>query len=81
MPLGHGNPSLINFDPLNLFSKTFYEDSVKDLAWRCTLSQSCSKFYKLQKLFWGHHMKRCGTCSKVAHKAEITAVLTLSHLC
>ena len=77
MPLGHGNLSLTNFDPLNLFSKTFYKVSVRVLAWRCTLKHSYCNFYKIQKLFWSHRMKICRTCSKVAQKADFTAVLAL----
>jgi len=74
MPLSHGNLSLTNFDLLDLFSKTFYELNVRDLAYMCTLKQRCSKFYRLQNLFLGHLMKICGACSKVAHKAEFSAV-------
>ena len=44
------------------------------------LKQSCRKFYKEQKLFYGHLMKMITTCSKRAHKVELGAVLTLSKI-
>jgi hypothetical protein len=44
------------------------------------LKQSCSKFYKEQKLFYGHIKKMTKTCPKRAHKEELGAVLTLSKI-
>ena len=35
------------------------------------LQQSCSKFYKEQKLFYGHLMKMITNSSKVTHKADL----------
>jgi hypothetical protein len=35
------------------------------------LQQSCSKFYKEQKLFYGHLMKMITSSSKVVHKADL----------
>ena len=29
------------------------------------------KFYKEQKLFYGHLIKMCTTCSKMAHKSDL----------
>jgi len=39
------------------------------------LKKSCSKFYKEQKLFYGHLIKMTTTFSKLAHNAELGAVL------
>jgi len=41
------------------------------------LQQSCTKFYKEQKLFYGHLMKRITSSSKVTHKAELGLFPTL----
>ena len=41
------------------------------------LQQSCSKFYKEQKLFYGHLMKMITNSSKVAHKADLGLFSTL----
>jgi len=41
------------------------------------LQQSCSKFYKEQKLFYGHLMKINTSSSKVAHKADLWLFPTL----
>jgi len=44
------------------------------------LQQSCSKFYKEQKLFYGHLMKMKTSSSKVAHNADLGAVLALNQI-
>ena len=44
------------------------------------LQQSCSKFYKEQKLFYGHLMKMITSCSNSACKAELGVVLALSRI-
>ena len=44
------------------------------------LQKSCRKFYKEQKLFYGHLMKIMTSCSKVTHKAVLGAVLALSRI-
>ena len=41
------------------------------------LKQSCSKFYKEQKLFYDQLMKMCTTCSKRSHKSELGLDSTL----
>ena len=41
------------------------------------LQQSCSKFYKEQKLFYGHLMKMITNSSKVTHKADLGLFPTL----
>jgi hypothetical protein len=46
-------------------------------AWLCTLKQSCSKFYKEQKLFNDLEPEMCTTCSKMAHKLDFSAILVL----
>jgi len=58
----------------------FYETDVRDLACKWHLKQSCSKFYKLQKLCWWLFMKMLGTHSNLAHKAKIRADSTLSQI-
>jgi len=44
------------------------------------LQQSCSKFYKEQKLFYGRSMKMNTSCSKSALKADLGAVLALNQI-
>ena len=44
------------------------------------LQQRCSKFYKQQKLFYGHLMKMNTSCSKSVFKADLGAVLALSRI-
>jgi len=39
-----------------------------------------SKFYKEQKLFYGHRMKMNTSIAKVAHKADLGAVLALNQI-
>ena len=41
------------------------------------LQQSCSKFYKEQKSFYGHLMKMITNSSKVAHKTDLGLFPTL----
>ena len=41
------------------------------------LQQSCSKFYKEQKLFYGHLMKMNTSSSKVAHNVDLGLFGTL----
>ena len=41
------------------------------------LQQICSKFYKEQKLFYGHLMKMLTTSSKVTHNAKLGLFSTL----
>ena len=41
------------------------------------LKQSCSKFYKEQKLFCDQPMKMCTTCSKGSHKPVLGLDSTL----
>jgi len=41
------------------------------------LQQSCRKFYKEQKLFYGHLMKMITTSSKLNHKADLGLFPTL----
>jgi len=41
------------------------------------LQKSCSKFYKEQKLFYGHLMKMTTSSSKVTHKADLGLFPTL----
>jgi len=41
-------------------------------------TESCSKLYKEQKLFYGNLMKMSTSSSKVAHKADLGAVLALN---
>ena len=42
-----------------------------------SLHQSCRKFYKEQKLFYGHLMKMRTSSSKVTHKADLGLFPTL----
>jgi len=44
------------------------------------LQKSCSKFYKEQKLLYGHLIKMITSSSKVAHKADLGAVLALNQI-
>jgi len=44
------------------------------------LQQSCSKFYKEQKLFYAHLMKLITSSSKVAHKADLGAIFALNQI-
>jgi len=44
------------------------------------LQQSCSKFYKEQKLFYGHLIKMITACTKSACKAVLGVVLALSQI-
>jgi len=44
------------------------------------LQQSCSKFYKEQKLFYGHLMKMIPSSSKSAYKAVLGADLALNQI-
>ena len=67
-------------DPLDLFSKIFYETDVRSLACKWHLKQSCSEFHKLQKLCWWLFMKKLGTHPNFAHKPKISAVSTLSRI-
>jgi len=41
------------------------------------LQQSCSKFYKEQKLFYGYLMKMIANSSKLTHKADLGLFPTL----
>jgi len=41
------------------------------------LQQSCSNFYKKQKLFYGHLMKMTTNSSKVTHNADLGLFQTL----
>jgi len=43
------------------------------------LKQSCSKFYKEQKLFCDQLMKMCTTCSKGSHKPVLRLDSTLKN--
>jgi hypothetical protein len=51
----------------------------RSFAWLCTLLQSSREFYKEQTLFKSQVMKRCGECSKRAHKSEFGLFPTLSN--
>ena len=44
------------------------------------LQKSCSKFYKEQKLFYGHLMKMITTSPKVTHKAKLGMFLSMESL-
>ena len=44
-------------------------------AWLGTFKQSCRKIYEEQKLFNDLELEMCTTCSKVAHKSDLGAVL------
>jgi len=46
-------------------------------AWQNFLQQSCSKFYKEQKLFYGHLMKMITNISKLTLKADLGLFPTL----
>ena len=46
-------------------------------VWLYTLKQSCSKIYEEQKLFNDLELEICTTCSKVAQKSDLGAVLDL----
>ena len=46
-------------------------------AWLGTFKQSCRKIYEEQKLFNDLELEMCTTCSKVAHKSDLGAVLDL----
>ena len=41
------------------------------------LKQSCRELYVEQKLFYGHLMKMCTTCSKMVHKSVLRLDSTL----
>ena len=43
------------------------------------LKQSCRELYVEQKFFYGHLMKMCTTCSKMAHKSGLKAVSTIEN--
>ena len=49
------------------------KDQPRDLAWLCTLYQSCSQFIKEQKSQYDHLMKMARTCSNKAHKSGFPA--------
>jgi hypothetical protein len=51
----------------------------RSFSWLCTLLQSSREFYKEQTLFKSQVMKRCGKCSKRAHKSEFGLFPTLSN--
>ena len=58
------------YHSLNVTCLIKFELGVRDLAWRWSLKQSCSIWYKEQLLFLGHWMIQLLTCLKLDHKSQ-----------
>ena len=63
-------PCFVVFHLLNMTCLTNLELGVRDLAWRRSLKQSCSIWYKEQLLFLGHWLIQLLTCLNLDHKNQ-----------